>query len=154
MNAMDIVKRITLKRAAEKNLVKTYPEFKSGDTIKVHVSIKEGEKERTQVFEGVVIKVQGSGIGRSFTVRKMSSGIGVERTFPFISPKVQKIELVSKGKVRRSRLFYLRNLRGRAARLQSELVLPGSEEATGVAPEAAAAKEASKSQPKSDSNKE
>lgn len=151
---MDLVKRITLKRAEEKNLIKNYPEFKSGDTVKVHVSIKEGEKERIQIFEGVVIKVQGAGIGRSFTVRKISSGIGVERTFPFISPKIQKIELVSKGKVRRSRLFFLRNLRGRAARLQSELVVPGSEEALGVTAKEPAAPAAKDTPPASDNTKE
>lgn len=114
----DLIRRVTTERHAERN----YPKFTSGDTLAVHVRIKEGEKERTQVFQGVVIKIQGSGIGRSFTVRKMSSGVGVERTFPFFSPMVEKIELMSRGKIRRGRLFYLRKLRGRAARLETELV--------------------------------
>ena len=114
----DLVRRVTTDRHQERN----YPQFSSGDTIAVHVRIKEGEKERTQLFQGVVIKIQGSGIGRSFTVRKMSSGIGVERTIPLYSPFVEKIELLSRGKVRRGRLFYLRSLRGRAARLETELV--------------------------------
>ncbi len=114
----DLVRRVTTDRHQERN----YPQFSSGDTIAVHVRIKEGEKERTQIFQGVVIKIQGSGIGRSFTVRKISSGIGVERTIPLYSPFVEKIELLSRGKVRRGRLFYLRALRGRAARLETELV--------------------------------
>ncbi len=114
----DIVQRVTF----GKHESKKFPKFKSGDTINVHVKVKEGEKERTQVFKGVVIKVQGSAMGRSFTVRKMSSGVGVERTFPFASPAIEKIQLLSRGKVRRSKIFYLRNLRGRAARLESELV--------------------------------
>ena len=104
--------------------INKFPTFKSGDTIGVHVKVKEGEKERIQLFQGVVIKIQGQGMGRSFTVRKIASGVGVERTFPFASPSVDKIDLVSRGKVRRARLFYLRHLRGRAARLESELVRP------------------------------
>ncbi len=100
-----------------------FPEFKTGDTVSVHVKIKEGEKERVQIFKGNVIKVQGSGIGRSFTVRKMSGQFGVERTWPMASPAIDKIDLVARGKVRRSRIFYLRGLRGRAARIESELVL-------------------------------
>ncbi len=99
------------------------PSFKSGDTVAVHVKVKEGEKERIQIFKGNVIKVQGSGSGRSFTVRKMSGQVGVERTWPFGSPAIAKVELVAVGKVRRSKLFYLRNLRGRAARIESELVV-------------------------------
>lgn len=100
-----------------------FPDFKTGDTVSVHVKIKEGEKERIQIFKGNVIKVQGSGIGRSFTVRKMSGQFGVERTWPLASHALAKIELLAKGKVRRSKIFYLRSLRGRAARIESELVL-------------------------------
>ena len=117
---MDLVTKVTLGRAK----TKVFPQFKSGDTIGVHVKVKEGEKERVQLFKGIVIKVQGRGMGRSFTVRKMASGVGVERTFPFVSPSIHKIDLISRGKVRRARLFYLRHLRGRAARLDSELVRP------------------------------
>lgn len=102
------------------------PHFKSGDTVSVHVKIKEGEKERIQIFKGNVIKVQGSGTGRSFTVRKMSGQFGVERTWPLGSPAIDKVEVFSRGKVRRSKIFYLRNLKGRAARIESELVVTKS----------------------------
>lgn len=119
---MDLVQKVTLGRMKKNEL----DEFKAGDTVGVHVKIKEGEKERIQLFKGVVLKVQGHGAGRSFTVRKMSSGIGVERTFPFSSPAIDKVEVFSRGKVRRAKLFYLRGLRGRAARIESELVTQSS----------------------------
>jgi large subunit ribosomal protein L19 len=96
-------------------------EFRSGDTVEVSVKVKEGEKERIQVYKGLVTKVQGKGVGASFTVRKISSGIGVERTFPFASPAVDSVEVISHGKVRRSKLYYLRNLQGKAANIESEL---------------------------------
>lgn len=96
------------------------PQFKAGDTVKVHVRIKEGEKERIQVFQGVVIRKRKGGTGSTFTVRKVSYGIGVERIFPTHSPIIDKIELVSRGKVRRGRLYYLRNLRGKAARIKEK----------------------------------
>ena len=96
------------------------PRFKAGDTVKVHVRIKEGEKERIQVFQGVVIRKRKGGTGSTFTVRKVSYGIGVERIFPTHSPVIDKIELVSRGKVRRGRLYYLRNLRGKAARIKEK----------------------------------
>ena len=115
---MDLIRKVTLGRMQKNDL----GDFKAGDTIGVHVKIKEGEKERIQLFKGVVLKIQGHGAGRSFTVRKMSSGIGVERTFPFSSPAIDKVDIYSKGKVRRAKLFYLRALRGRAARIESELV--------------------------------
>src|SRR6185312_7489127 len=119
----DFIQRVTLKRAAEKNWLNKFDDFSSGDTVNVHVSIKEGEKERVQVYKGVVIKIQGSGLGKTFTVRKISSGVGVERTFPYSSPKIEKVEIVNRGRVRRSRLYFLRDLEGRAARLDSELVI-------------------------------
>lgn len=103
--------------------MKTYPSFSSGDTISVSIKVKEGEKERIQVFKGIVLKIQGSGPSRNFTVRKISEGIGVEKTFPFRSPIVSKIEILAYGKTRRSRLFYLRNLKGRAAKVRSELAV-------------------------------
>jgi large subunit ribosomal protein L19 len=115
---MDIVQQVTVGRAKTKDL----PRFTPGDTLNVHVRVKEGEKERVQIYTGVVLKIQGSGAGRAFTVRKISAGVGVERTFPFLSPAIEKVELVSRGKVRRSRLFYLRTLKGRAARLTSEAI--------------------------------
>lgn len=119
---MDYIKKLMQDKMKEKGRLKDHQEFRQGDTVNVHVTVSEGEKERTQVFSGVVLKVQGTGLGRSFTVRKMSSGIGVERTFPFSSSKLEKVELVSRGKTRRSRIFFLRDRKGKAARLQSELV--------------------------------
>ena len=97
------------------------PEFGSGDTIRVHVKIKEGDKERIQVFQGIVIGRRGGGTGATFTVRKISSGIGVERVFPLHSPNIDKIEMVRKGQVRRSKLYYLRNLTGKSARIKEQL---------------------------------
>ena len=94
------------------------PAFTPGDTVKVHVKIKEGEKERIQVFEGLVIARKHGGISESFTVRKISSGIGVERTFPLHTPSVAKIEVSRRGRVRRAKLYYIRNLRGKAARIK------------------------------------
>jgi large subunit ribosomal protein L19 len=94
------------------------PAFKSGDTVKVHVRIIEGQKQRIQVFEGVVIRKRGGNNRASFTVRKISRGVGVERTFPLHSPVIDKIEVITKGKVRRSRLYYLRGLRGKKARIK------------------------------------
>jgi large subunit ribosomal protein L19 len=95
------------------------PEFSSGDTIKVYVRIIENRKERNQVFEGVVIQRRGGGVSETFTVRKISSGIGVERTFPVNSPSIAKIEVVRRGKVRRNKIFYMRKLSGKAARIKS-----------------------------------
>ena len=96
------------------------PSFKSGDTVRVHVKIKEGEKERIQVFEGVVIAKHNAAIGSTFTVRKISYGVGVERIFPLHSPTIDKIEVVSKGRVRRGRLYYMRKLKGKAARIKEK----------------------------------
>ena len=94
------------------------PDFRAGDTVKVHVKVIEGSRSRVQVFQGVVIRVHGSGIGRTFTVRKVSFGVGVERTFPVNSPIFEKIEVVTRGDVRRAKLYYLRNLRGKAAKIK------------------------------------
>jgi large subunit ribosomal protein L19 len=94
--------------------------FKSGDQIKVYFKVVEGENERTQVFEGVVIRMRGGGLSETFTVRKISFGIGVERIFPIHSPRIEKVEVVRHGKVRRAKLYYLRNLSGRAARISED----------------------------------
>jgi len=94
------------------------PDFRPGDTVRVHVKVIEGNRERIQLFEGVVIKRRGGGISETFTVRKVSYGVGVERTFPVHSPKIAKLEVVRRGKVRRAKLYYLRNLRGKAARIK------------------------------------
>jgi large subunit ribosomal protein L19 len=96
------------------------PEFRAGDTLKVHVKVVEGNRSRVQVFQGVCIRVQGSGVGRTFTVRKVSFGVGVERTFPLHSPIFDKIEVVTRGDVRRAKLYYLRNLRGKAAKIKEK----------------------------------
>ncbi len=96
------------------------PDFSSGDTVNVHVRIIEGEKERIQMFQGVVIKKTGGYAGARFTVRKISNGVGVERIFPLYSPAIDRIEVVTKGKVRRSKLYYLKNLRGKAARIKEK----------------------------------
>jgi large subunit ribosomal protein L19 len=94
------------------------PAFRAGDTLKVHVKVVEGNRSRVQVFQGVVIRIHGAGIGRTFTVRKVSFGVGVERTFPLNSPIFEKIEVVIRGDVRRAKLYYLRNLRGKAAKIK------------------------------------
>lgn len=110
---MDLLREIT-----REQLRTDLPPFRPGDTLRVHVKVKEGNRERIQVFEGVVIKRRGGGISETFTVRKISYGVGVERTFPLHSPKIEKIEVVRRGKVRRAKLYYLRKLRGKAARIQ------------------------------------
>ncbi len=94
------------------------PSFRPGDTVRVHVKVKEGQRERIQIFEGVVIQRRGGGISETFTVRKISNGVGVERIFPLNSPVIAKIDVVRRGKVRRAKLFYLRKLRGKAARIK------------------------------------
>ncbi|RZB34041.1 MAG: large subunit ribosomal protein L19 [Desulfobacteraceae bacterium Eth-SRB2] len=98
------------------------PAFAAGDTVKVYVKIKEGEKERIQVFQGVVISKRRSGIDATFTVRKVSYGIGVERIFPLYSPVIDKIEVIARGRVRRSKIYYLRKLRGKAARIKERRI--------------------------------
>ena len=112
MNPMELVEREQLRT--------DLPDFRVGDTVKVHVKIVEGEKERIQPFEGVVIRKKAGGIRSSFTVRKISYGIGVERIFPTNSPRVDRIDVISRGKVRRAKLFYLRGLKGKAARIRGE----------------------------------
>lgn len=97
------------------------PDFRPGDTVRVHVKVVEGNRERIQVFEGVVIKRRGAGISETFTVRKVSYGVGVERTFPVHTPKIAKLEVVRRGKVRRAKLYYLRQLRGKAARIKETI---------------------------------
>lgn len=127
---MDLIRRVTLKRAEEKKWLKKMDVFSPGDTVNASIRIKEGEKERVQFFRGVCIKIQGTGVGKTFTLRKISGGVGVERTFPFSSPNLEKVEVISRGQVRRSRLYFLRDLVGRAARLNSELVLSEGEATT------------------------
>ncbi|MDQ0417346.1 MULTISPECIES: 50S ribosomal protein L19 [Thermoactinomycetaceae] len=107
-----------LKSVSESQIRQDIPLFRAGDTLKVHVKVKEGQRERIQLFEGVVIQRRGGGISETFTVRKISYGVGVERTFPIHSPRIDKIEVLRRGKVRRAKLFYLRSLRGKKARIK------------------------------------
>jgi len=102
----------------QQQMRKDIPEFRPGDTVSVHTKVVEGGRERIQVFEGTVIARRGSGLKETFTVRKISYGVGVERIFPVNSPRIDKIEVVKKGKARRAKLYYLRKLRGKAARIQ------------------------------------
>jgi large subunit ribosomal protein L19 len=97
------------------------PEFRPGDTVNVHVRVIEGDKERIQQYQGVVISIRGAGASRTFTVRKVSNGVGVERIFPMYSPKIARVERVREGRVRRAKLFYLRGLRGKAARIKEKM---------------------------------
>nr|WP_311954676.1 50S ribosomal protein L19 [Mucilaginibacter terrae] len=115
---MDLIKFVE-EQSVEKKQV---PEFKSGDTVTVHYKIREGNKERVQLYQGVVIQRNSTGSTETFTVRKVSNGIGVERIFPVNSPNIDKIEVNSRGKVRRAKLFYLRALTGKAARIKSKRV--------------------------------
>jgi large subunit ribosomal protein L19 len=141
MNSIDAVHNDALRH--------DLPPFRAGDTVRVHVRIREGDKERVQIFEGVVIQRRGGGPGETFTVRKVSSGVGVERIFPVQSPSVTKLEILRRGHVRRARLFYLRELSGKKARLRSKVrdiaaLMAPSEEA--IAAEAQAAAEAAEAQ--------
>ena len=113
-----------------------YPAFGSGDTVKVHYKIKEGDKERIQVFQGTVISRRGGGTAATFTVRKISSGIGVERVFPLFSPNIARIERVRSGQVRRSKLYYLRNLTGKSARIKEQLADANGKSGAGAQPKA------------------
>jgi large subunit ribosomal protein L19 len=112
---MDIVSQLELEQSKKEG-----PILRPGETVRVHVKVVEGEKERTQVFEGIVIALSGSGNRARFTVRKISYGVGVERIFPIHSPRIDKVEIISRGKVRRAKLYYLRQRSGKAARLYSE----------------------------------
>lgn len=110
---MDLIKQVE-----NEHLKEQIPVFSPGDTVRVHFKVVEGNRERTQIFEGVIIKRRGSGLNESFTVRRISYGVGVERTFPLHSPKIIKIEVMRRGRVRRAKLYYLRELRGKAARIK------------------------------------
>jgi large subunit ribosomal protein L19 len=126
----------TLQAIEKRQLRKTQlPEFKVGDTVRVSVLIKEGEKERAQAFEGVVIRRTNAGARASFTVRKVSYGVGVERVFPLHTPRIEKVEVVARGRVRRARLFYLRDLAGKAARIKEKAGISAALIAPSVAPD-------------------
>jgi large subunit ribosomal protein L19 len=133
MNATDFIEQSFLRS--------DIPEFRPGDTVKVHVRVVEGNRERVQVFQGVVIRRQHGGLRETFTVRKISFGVGVERTFPVHSPSIARLEVVSRGAVRRAKLYYLRDLRGKKARIRERRIddakLAAMEEAAAAAAEAA-----------------
>ena len=112
MNIIDVLEKEQLRS--------DIPEFRAGDTVKVHVKVVEGSRERIQVFEGLVINRQGGSVRETFTVRRIASGVGVERTFPLHSPRLAKIEVMRRGVVRRAKLYYLRNLTGKAARIREK----------------------------------
>ena len=114
----DLIKIVEKEFAAD---WKDFPDFKPGDTVNVHVKIREGTKERVQQFQGTVIQRRGEGNGESFTVRKVSNGIGVERIFPIVSPSLDKIEILKRGKVRRAKLYYMKGRHGKAARIKEKI---------------------------------
>jgi len=118
MDAIDLVEAPLIK--------KERANFAPGDTVKVHVKVVEGEKERVQVFEGIVMRKRGEGARASFTVRRVSYGVGVERTFPIYSPRIEKIVVVKHGKIRRAKLYYLRERTGKSARIREKRILPTS----------------------------
>ena len=107
-----------IEKVTQSQLRNDIPEFRAGDTVRVYALIVEGERERVQLFEGLVIKRRGAGISETYTVRKISNGVGVERTFPLHTPRVQKIEVLRKGRVRRAKLYYIRKSAGKAARIK------------------------------------
>jgi large subunit ribosomal protein L19 len=140
-NVSPILQKIEKKQLRTSSGKAAHPEFRAGDTVRVGVLIKEGEKEREQAFEGVVLSRTNNGMRASFTVRKVSYGVGVERVFPLHSPRVAKIEVIARGRVRRGRLFYLRDLAGKAARIKprsgisATLVAGGGEASDGQPPQ-------------------
>jgi large subunit ribosomal protein L19 len=117
---MDMIQKLEKDYIAEMLAKRAVPEFSPGDTLRVHVKVSEGQRERTQAYEGVCIARKNSGVNSSFTVRKISFGEGVERVFPLFAPIIDKVEVVRKGRVRRAKLYYLRDRRGRAARITEE----------------------------------
>jgi len=143
---MDIIAQLDAEQAAKLSAGKTIPEFQPGDTVIVNVKVKEGERTRVQAYEGVCIARNGGGINQSFTVRKISYGEGVERVFPLYSPNIDSIKVVRRGKVRRAKLYYLRDRRGKAARIAEKMETPAAkaarEAAKKVAKAAAKAKKA------------
>jgi large subunit ribosomal protein L19 len=145
---MDIIAQLDAEQAAKLWAAKTIPAFQPGDTIIVNVKVKEGERARVQAYEGVCIARNGGGINESFTVRKISYGEGVERVFPLYSPNIDSIKVVRRGKVRRAKLYYLRDRRGKAARIAEKMETPAAKAAREAAKkEAKAAAKAKKAAP-------
>lgn len=141
---MNIIQQLEAEQVAKLSANKTIPEFQAGDTVIVNVKVKEGERTRVQAYEGVVIARNGGGLNESFTVRKISYGEGVERVFPVFSPNIDSIKVVRRGKVRRAKLYYLRDRRGKSARIAERMDTPAAKAARDTAKkEAKAAKKAS-----------
>lgn len=146
----------------ESDILKSWPDFSVGDTVKVHYKIKEGDKERIQLYEGNVISIRGSGLGKTFIVRRTAHDVGVERIFPYHSPFIANLEVVRRGVIRRAKLFYLRSKSGKAGRIKEKIVLTGKEKVTKkkvaakkkpVAKKKAASKKKSSSKAKSTTSK-
>jgi large subunit ribosomal protein L19 len=147
---MDIIAQLEAEQAAKLSAGKVIPEFQPGDTVIVNVKVKEGERTRVQAYEGVCIARNGGGLNESFTVRKISYGEGVERVFPLYSPNIDSIKVVRRGKVRRAKLYYLRDRRGKAARIAEKMETPAAKAAREAAKkEAKAAAKAKKAAPTS-----
>ncbi|HYP57367.1 MAG TPA: 50S ribosomal protein L19 [Beijerinckia sp.] len=145
---MNIIAELEAEQAAKLSANKTIPEFQPGDTVIVNVKVKEGERTRVQAYEGVCIARNGGGLNESFTVRKISYGEGVERVFPIFSPNIDSIKVVRRGKVRRAKLYYLRDRRGKAARIAEKMETPAAKAAREAAKkEAKAAAKAKKAAP-------
>jgi large subunit ribosomal protein L19 len=131
-----MAKKITIEEIEKDQLKKNIPEFRSGDSVRVHTRVKEGARERIQIFDGVVLQRKNSGLRENFTVRKVSFGVGVERIFPVHAPTIDKIEVVRRGKVRQSRIFYMRGLSGKSSRLKERDAFQQKAESPEVQPEA------------------
>jgi large subunit ribosomal protein L19 len=144
---MNIIAELEARQAAKLTAVRTTPAFQPGDTVVVKVKVTEGERTRVQAYEGVCIARNGGGINESFTVRKISYGEGVERVFPVLSPNIESIKVVRRGKVRRAKLYYLRDRRGKSARIAEKMETPAAKAAREVAKKAKAAAKTKKATP-------
>jgi large subunit ribosomal protein L19 len=140
MKTMNVIEQLE-KEEAQRLSARKVPEFRPGDTVRVNVKIKEGERERVQAYEGVCIARSGTGVHENFTVRKISFGEGVERVFPLLSPNIDSIEVKRRGVVRRAKLYYLRDRRGKSARIAERAMTGAAKDEPSVTPEVAAAEE-------------
>ena len=144
---MNIIQTLEAEQVAKLNALRPTPEFQPGDTLIVNVKVKEGERTRVQAYEGVCIARNGGGLNESFTVRKISYGEGVERVFPIVSPNIDSIKVIRRGKVRRAKLYYLRDRRGKSARIAERLETPAAKAAREVAKKEAKASAKAKAKP-------
>ena len=144
---MNIIQTLEAEQVARLNAIRPTPDFQPGDTLIVNVKVKEGERTRVQAYEGVCIARNGGGINESFTVRKISYGEGVERVFPIVSPNIDSIKVIRRGKVRRAKLYYLRDRRGKSARIAERLETPAAKAAREVAKKEAKASAKAKAKP-------